>query len=51
MEIIGLPVWRKLKAYTTTVELKPEMEALVQKRLQSGAFARAEEVSNVRLSF
>ncbi len=26
------------------VELKPETEALIQKRLASGAFARAEEV-------
>ena len=27
-----------------TVELKPEIEALIQKRLQSGTFSSAEEV-------
>ena len=27
-----------------TVELKPEVEALIQKQLQSGAFSSAEEV-------
>ena len=27
-----------------TVELKPEIEALIQKRIESGAFSSAEEV-------
>ena len=27
-----------------TLELKPEIEALIQKRLQSGAFSSAEDV-------
>jgi putative addiction module CopG family antidote len=34
-----------------TVELKPETEALIQKRLQSGAFSSAEEVIERALEF
>ena len=34
-----------------TVELKPEIEALIQKRLQSGAFSSAEEVIERALEF
>jgi antitoxin ParD1/3/4 len=34
-----------------TVELKPEIEALIQKRLQSGAFSSAEEVIEHALEF
>jgi antitoxin ParD1/3/4 len=34
-----------------TVELKPEIEALIQKRLQSGAFSTAEEVIERALEF
>ena len=34
-----------------TVELKPEIEALIQKRLQSGAFSSVEEVIERALEF
>lgn len=34
-----------------TVELRPEIEALIQKRLQSGAFSSAEEVIERALEF
>jgi len=34
-----------------TLELKPEIEALIQKRLQSGAFSSAEEVIERALEF
>ena len=34
-----------------TLELKPELEALIQKRLQSGAFSSAEEVIERALEF
>ena len=34
-----------------TIELKPEMEALVQKRLETGAFATPEEVIERALEF
>jgi Arc/MetJ-type ribon-helix-helix transcriptional regulator len=34
-----------------TVELKPEIEALIQKRLQTGAFSSAEEVIERALEF
>lgn len=34
-----------------TVELTPEIEALIQKRLQSGAFSSAEEVIERALEF
>jgi putative addiction module CopG family antidote len=34
-----------------TVELKPEIEALIQKQLQSGAFSSAEEVIERALEF
>jgi putative addiction module CopG family antidote len=34
-----------------TVELKPEIEALIQKRLQSGAFSSAEEVIERAIEF
>ena len=34
-----------------TVELKPEIEALIQKRLQSGAFSSAEKVIERALEF
>ena len=34
-----------------TVELKPEIEALIQKRLESGAFSSAEEVIERALEF
>ena len=33
------------------MELKPEIEALIQKQLQSGAFSSVEESSNARLNF
>jgi antitoxin ParD1/3/4 len=34
-----------------TVELKPEIEALIQKQLQSGVFSSAEEVIERALEF
>jgi putative addiction module CopG family antidote len=34
-----------------TLELKPEIEAFIQKRLQSGAFSSAEEVIERALEF
>ena len=34
-----------------TVELKPEIEALIQKQLQTGAFSSAEEVIERALEF
>jgi antitoxin ParD1/3/4 len=34
-----------------TVQLKPEIEALIQKRLESGAFSSAEEVIERALEF
>jgi antitoxin ParD1/3/4 len=34
-----------------TVELRPEIEAVIQKRLQSGAFSSAEEVIERALEF
>lgn len=34
-----------------TLELKPEIEALIQKRLQSGAFSTAEEVIERALEY
>jgi len=34
-----------------TVELRPEIEALIQKRIQSGAFSSAEEVIEHALQF
>jgi antitoxin ParD1/3/4 len=34
-----------------TLELKPEIEALIQKQLQSGAFSSAEEVIERALEF
>jgi antitoxin ParD1/3/4 len=34
-----------------TVELKPEVEAFIRKRLESGAFATAEEVIERALEF
>ncbi len=34
-----------------TVELRPEIEALIQKRIQSGAFSSAEEVIERALEF
>ena len=34
-----------------TVELRPEIEALIQKRIESGAFSSAEEVIERALEF